>query len=143
MLAAFPDGQVFVRRRVPVRVDFVASEDADLSAGSFHDSGVPDALHRNTPRRGEAVRRSEITCRHAVLLEPRKGEARLGVERTLNASQVFIELSVDELQRGFYGHGSVGGFQHGLAAAEHGHARTNGRLRHIGGRNVRLLQPSR
>ena len=61
MLAALPDGQVFVLRRVPARLDLIAPEDADLSAGSFHDAGVPDALHRNTPRRGDAVRRSEIT----------------------------------------------------------------------------------
>ena len=76
----------------------------------------------------------------AVLLEPGDREPRLRIELALDAAQVLVEFTVDELQCRLHRHRAVVGFQHCLAAAEDAHAWTDGRLRHVGGGDVGRLK---
>ena len=85
VLKALPHRQVAVFFRVPIVVEFVAREDADLACGAFDDTGVLDAVDRNTARTGKVVRDTVVPLAVPVLLEPGNGEPCVRVELTLEA----------------------------------------------------------
>jgi hypothetical protein len=121
--------------------DAYAGAFAIIHTGSaFDDTGVLDAIDRNTSRTGKVVSDTVVTLAVPVLLEPGDGEPCVCVELTLDAAEIFIEFPIYELKRSFHGHRAIVGFEHSLVAREHTHAGSDGRLRHVGRRNARYLK---
>ena len=55
VLKAFPDRQMRVRSRLPIRIQLVALQDAFLAGLTFHDPGMLHAFDRDASRGGDVV----------------------------------------------------------------------------------------
>ena len=116
VLEALPHRKVAVVFRVPIVVEFVSREDADLTCGAFDNAGVLDAIDGNTARTGKVVGNAIIPLAGPILLKPGDGEPGICVELTLDAAEIFVEFPIDDLKRGLHAHRAVIGFKNGFIA---------------------------
>ncbi|MDK3258352.1 hypothetical protein [Blastococcus capsensis] len=83
---------------------------------------------------------TEVATPEAVQPEPPEREPGIRVEVALLLVEHLVEQVVDLLQRLADGHGLAVVAQHGGVASEHGHARSDRRLRQVDRRDGPLLQ---
>ena len=62
VLTTLPPSEVGIGHWIPIGVDLVALEDADLAGGAFHKSGMFHAIDRDAARRGDTVRDTVFAC---------------------------------------------------------------------------------
>ena len=103
---------------------------------AFDDPGMFHALDGDTPCSGEVVGDSILSLTHAVLLEPGDGKTCFGIELTLDATEIFVELGIDQLQGGLHRHRAVISLKNRLVSARTRPCLGDGRLRHVGWSDV-------
>ena len=95
VLRRLPGGRTTVAHGIPVVGQLVAAEKTHLARARDEDAGLDHPLDRSVLRAREDIRLAVGPFEQPALLEPRNGEARIGIEVALLLGENLVQRLID------------------------------------------------